>query len=310
MSLFSDTGVRLETITPAKAAQMLKENPALLRAVGGSQRMAGDKDEHVLDKKGRPHTDTLANRMKSGRWRPYLSLLLILPNGGVIDGVTRLLACVQAGVPFSTLTYRNSSPDDFEMVDDPLQARSPKDILLNGNPDMPPVLADILGVVLRKAYVHNSGNPKSDGYSQVATEKWLGLYRRETAAFDAAANFVKRPRGSGKVLRKRIVVLMHYLYVGRRGAKNPERALELLNAYVTGISRDREEACARGLWELFLECPDLHERDQCIPAFTATLNALLSGKRAKTTASRINGRWISNTKVSPWPKSKKAIAGA
>lgn len=302
----------IKFITVLQAEEMLAKNPDLLKKFNLSQKMSGDKSDVVTEKKGRPHTDTLKERMLEGTWQWYLSILYLLSNGGVIDGITRLLACVEAAKEESTFTgfwtmmYRRAEREDFKMFDDPLQARSPKDILLNDNPNMIPIVADILSVVARKAYVHTEGDPRADGYSYVATEKWLNLYRNNRAAFDAAANFIVR-KGQ-KVVRRKLVALMHFLYVGRSGATNPKRAAELLDAYVTGISRDREEVLMRDLAK-DLSNQSLHERDACLPTFHTVLQALLDGQKPSWKVTEVDGKTKILVKVGKWAKTKGAKAG-
>jgi hypothetical protein len=129
-----------------------------------------------------------------------------LPNGGVTDGLTRLLACVQSGCPFWTLVYIAADPEDFQYYDESQSSRSNKDYLLNSDLELKPSHASIESQYLPKVVVMFGGN--SDvSHTQVTADQFLEVkdnYPEETAA---ATEFVTKHKD---LRRKPMIALVHF----------------------------------------------------------------------------------------------------
>jgi hypothetical protein len=61
--------------------------------------------------------DAYAKAMLAGRWNPDSSDIKFDVNGVLIDGQNRLVACIQADVPFPTLVRTGLDPESFKNVD-------------------------------------------------------------------------------------------------------------------------------------------------------------------------------------------------
>src|SRR5689334_10853970 len=87
-------GVR--TLTPDEAAEMLASSQRRNRRVP------------------RYNVKKFAAVMRAGKWNPYNSTAISRDwNGDLINGHTRLQACVEAGVPFTTLFLDGVDPASF-----------------------------------------------------------------------------------------------------------------------------------------------------------------------------------------------------
>lgn len=90
--------IEVELIEPRMAEEYLAENP-LNRNV--STRVV----------------TAYANDMKAGNWRLVGDPIRFDMNGKLLDGQHRLLACVNAGVPFESVVIRGLDPTDRAVVD-------------------------------------------------------------------------------------------------------------------------------------------------------------------------------------------------
>lgn len=222
---------RIEQITPQQAADQIAANPDLLKKFGLSQKMSGDKDDQVNDKKGRPMTDHLARRMEADDWKWYLSIMYRLPNGGVVDGLTRLLASKQSGCSFWTLVYIAAEADDFKYFDEVQSGRSNKDFVLNGDVNVTPAQASIEATLLPQVFLHLESDTETS-HTQVLSDQFLPVKDDYPEAVESATKFVMN---RGAIPRKNMIALLHFTHVGGPRAKNPASSEALLAAYVTGM---------------------------------------------------------------------------
>lgn len=106
-----DISLHVETITPEYAAYLLEE-------------ASGFVNRNVRqDKVARYATD-----MRLNRWRLTGEAIKLSPDGTLIDGQHRLLACVKAGVQFTTVVVYNVGEDAVPVFDTGV-ARRPSDVL-------------------------------------------------------------------------------------------------------------------------------------------------------------------------------------
>jgi len=97
-----------ETITPERAEVYLGKNT----------------ENRSIRKKT---VDFYAQQMRDGEWEENAETIKFRSNGVMLDGQHRLLACIEAGVPFRTLVARNLG-DVFDSID-ALTPRGPQDAL-------------------------------------------------------------------------------------------------------------------------------------------------------------------------------------
>lgn len=92
--------VRYRTITPEEASVYLRRS----------------KRKNVPTKKSK--IDQYARDMLGGKWDPYNSQAVSIDwNEDIVNGHQRLMACVQAGVPFRTMLITGVPPDTFATED-------------------------------------------------------------------------------------------------------------------------------------------------------------------------------------------------
>jgi hypothetical protein len=66
--------------------------------------------------------------MRDGRWTPNGAPIVLSPDGQVLDGRTRLNACIRSGAPFDTLIVQGVDIAAFETIDS-VRKRTLADIL-------------------------------------------------------------------------------------------------------------------------------------------------------------------------------------
>lgn len=104
--MFTDSGAKsqempsnqLETITPERAREYLKRNV---------------RNRRIADYQ----VEALARDMASGQWFISQGAIAFDWDGNLVDGQHRLLACVRAGVPFTTWVVRGVDPRSMIAID-------------------------------------------------------------------------------------------------------------------------------------------------------------------------------------------------
>lgn len=89
--------------------------------------------------------------MQAGRWDPDASDLKFSEDGLLIDGQNRLLACVEAGVPFETLVRTGLNPRTRIFVDTGTR-RTAADAIRMNNPRMAHYAGVAAAIALRSRY--------------------------------------------------------------------------------------------------------------------------------------------------------------
>jgi hypothetical protein len=90
--------VRLVTITPDMAMEMLKNNPR-------------NRTVH------RMHLESMCNELRAGRWKFNGDTIRVGIDGTLIDGQHRLLAVIATGIAITTLLVTELDPDVFDTID-------------------------------------------------------------------------------------------------------------------------------------------------------------------------------------------------
>lgn len=154
---------RIETISPAQAEQMLAHNTHN-RTVN------------------RPRVNDLARDMTAGRWQVNGEAIKFASDGTLLDGQHRLMACVRAGQPFTTLVIRGL-PAETQSTMDTGRKRSMSDVMsLEGKPN-----GTTLASVTRIVYLVDTLGPEamfSQGIRPTNTEL-LDFYNKLGPQLDA-----------------------------------------------------------------------------------------------------------------------------
>jgi hypothetical protein len=105
--------VKVETITPAKAREMLSGNT------------------HNRNYR-QTHVNFLAGEMANGRWGLTTAVIALAPDGTLVDGQHRLLAVVQSGVTIESLVCRDAATEMQDKLDANSVRSVPDQMHLNG----------------------------------------------------------------------------------------------------------------------------------------------------------------------------------
>jgi len=274
--------MRLLYFSPGTCVDLLAKNPSLLRQIGVSQQMSGDKDDQINDAAGRPIVPQLTVRMDDGGWNWRISMMHRHSNGGYLDGVSRLLSGRDSKKGFWSLVNIDARESDMVFFDDPLSERKPKDDVINLFPEMTPSQAGIVSVIAPRVTL---GADSTDNYTSVPRPEWTENVEADPEGYTEAADFVKAPKGGEAVPRKAATAQMFYEFVVSKRASDPTRATKaekLLTAYVLrkGIS-DGETKMLQFREVVGKYNSTLKERTGIIVPFRELLDALIDGKKVK-----------------------------
>ena len=281
---------RVELITPEQAAEALAANEALLEEVGRSQRMSGDRGPEEIGKRGRPMVEHFARRFRDDEWKWYLSVIYRLPNGGVLDGVTRLLACVEAGIPFWTLTYNATEAEDYTYFDEAKSGRTALDGVLNGNPAMPLGEAIVAARLLPRAYVAVNG--EGTRACDLAGDQYMSVLDDRRDEVQEAIEFVNKPH----VPRRPTIGAAYLKHVTSPDAKAPAACRDLLSAFTSFLAVDDNAAEMVKLRGIVDNNQNTLRDEELAPAIEAALEAAEEGlpfrfsftsKAGKTSARKV-----------------------
>jgi hypothetical protein len=109
-----DIEVKKVKITPSMAEDMLRKNRHNRPIVNSAfERMARD--------------------IKEGNWKLTGDTIKYDPEGNLIDGQHRLWACIEAGVPFTSMVAYNVEADCFDVIDSGMKRSLAHKLLLGGH---------------------------------------------------------------------------------------------------------------------------------------------------------------------------------
>ena len=197
---------KIENITPAKAANMLKHNM---------------KNRHLTTN----NVKYYAKQMESGQWKVNGESIKFSKNGFLFDGQHRLQACILSGVPFETWVHYNLDESVFDTLDTG-KNRSARDILsIKGEKN-----TSILASSLRVIFFYDVGGMKSKGrLSNIDIELLLDEHpsSRDSAHF-AASN-------KNGILSGTDLATFHYLF----NRSDSSLCEDFFEKVVTGIGLDK-----------------------------------------------------------------------
>lgn len=138
-----------------------------------------------------------ARDMKAGKWRLNGETIKIARDGTVPDGQHRLSACVEAGVPFSSLVVTGVEPEAQDTIDIGI-GRKLSDSLAIANKANPAVLASIARWSLR--WLHGVRGGTGGGVYKPTQQEVLD-YIAQAPHLELAARFAVHARKEFKPVR-------------------------------------------------------------------------------------------------------------
>lgn len=130
--------VSIETITPARAAELLDNNT----------------QNRIISPRA---ISRYARAMKSGRWDLNGESIQIAADGRLLNGQHRLLACIEAGVPFQTVLVTGLTSDVQDTMDTGRSRGPAGQLQIDGVPN-----ANATAAVVRQIYHYLTGETDVD----------------------------------------------------------------------------------------------------------------------------------------------------
>lgn len=213
----------VETITPAKAAEYL--------AKSGPNRnpISAVLDRYVRD-------------LREGRWEVTGQPIIFSTQGKLLDGQHRLLACVEADRPITTLVVRGVSPSAFAKMDIG-RSRTAGDVLSASNFNHAKLIAAAARALIGLEMVEDKGaSPAKVRWNQNVTHTQIRDYARKhkEALYTAVEEVYSHGPEARSLLRPASVFVAMRVRLGRA---NETRAKEFFHALVSGA--DMEEGDPR-----------------------------------------------------------------
>lgn len=166
----------MTSISPARAVELLRANKNNRRASG-------------------PLVTRYARDMSAGRWQPNGSAIVLNGDGSLLDGQHRLMACIEAGVPFETLLIRGVSSDAMATIDTGRSRRLSDVLGMRGEKN-----ARTLAAVLRQTMIWGTTAPPAipfrNARANPSPSELLELLERYPEARDATL-IANRPHPRG-----------------------------------------------------------------------------------------------------------------
>jgi hypothetical protein len=257
-----------ETITPAKAAELLADNDKKLAEYGLKQRSIS-----------RARVESHKTEMLRGMWKWGIGAIHLAPNGAVLNGMHTLLGITESGVTIVQDVWRNCDPSEMALYDNAVSARSLKEILeMRGEEN-----AELKAKVLPKIVAYNHGVLAGYSVRAIPPEEIIQQLDDERYDIEEAISFSKDAE-----YRNPTVGLMHYVY-SRAGLLQP--VLPFLSSFKDGAELKAGSLGLRFRSYVLGQGRELREK-KLNAVFFRTLNAVIEGKdvgnfgHVKTTALR------------------------
>lgn len=180
----------IEEITPQEALKILEQN----------------KNNRRIRQR---NVDTYARDMKTGRWKLNGSALLFNGHGGLMDGQHRLLACVLANKPFTTLVVRGLSETSHSTIDTGAPRTAGDELRWRGESNANQ-LASVLGMVWRY-----DNNVVTDQWVSPSRNDILSLLGKRPEIRESVKASTTQARGLG--IRQTTVAVVHHLIYREHG---------------------------------------------------------------------------------------------
>jgi hypothetical protein len=200
--------IRLEIISPAIAKEMLASNTLTNRSISQN------------------NVNSLAEEMKSGRWKVNGDTIRFSKKNELIDGQHRLLAVIKSGVTIETFVLRGVEAESFDTIDQG-KNRTAKDVFSIRQEKNCALLAATIGLVNRylsgTIHLHKGFSP---GKLEELLEEHPGI--RESV------NHMPKTRG---LVAGSILAACHYLF----SRKDQEAADEFIKTLISGAGLNEDD---------------------------------------------------------------------
>jgi hypothetical protein len=196
---------KIKTITPEYAKTLLENT-----------KVAG-----VLNRKLNHRVVTeYAKEMLASRWKLNSESIKLDEDGLILDGQHRLMACIEAKVPFQTLMACNVPRDTFDTIDCG-RVRTGTQVLQMSGVQYHTVITGIInGLVEFRSYGHMASKERHLTPSAVLEE-----YNAHPDKYDEAARVAMRCIANGHLMTAKVVGTLYYALVNDIGA-NKEKVEE------------------------------------------------------------------------------------
>lgn len=204
---------KIETIDPETAKQYLKKN---------------DSNRKIRKKQ----VQYLARQMKNNEWSLNGQGITFSSTGRLLNGQHRLLACIEAGVPFQTLVVRGVANEAFAKIDTGAP-RSAADVLRSHDFHK----ATIAGAAIR-LLIHmeklDAGLPNNGWNDKTEPHKVLAYAKRHRRLLDESLGILDTETKA--VFKPQSIFVALYLFLHRRNASKCKQFFEAL-AYGEKLSK-------------------------------------------------------------------------
>lgn len=185
---------RVVLVTPAKAAAWLKRQEAL------------EKTDPLMRQRTvkEPNVKKYARDMAAGQWMLNGETILLAPNGRILDGQHRLLACVEADKPFKTYLVENVPHDAMRTIDTGAMRSAGDQLAIYGKHNSA-ILATALGVIFK----WEKTNRRGFDWSARPTRLELFQVLENHAGLEPFAGKVSR---LGKLMSEGLAAALWYIF--------------------------------------------------------------------------------------------------
>ena len=207
--------VNTRNITPQQAKAMLDMSITL---GAGNRRVA------------QRHVDLYAREMLEGRWKLNGVAIKLDENGAVLDGQHRLLACIKAGVPFTTIVMSGVPRDTFDTLDCG-RPRTVAQVLQMSDVKYHSLVSAVIRGVSEMRMAGNTARKEKRMSNSAAMEE----YRAHSAEYDESARFGACVVADTHAMTPKLTATLHYYMVNdlKQDKELVERFLHDINSFDT-----------------------------------------------------------------------------
>ena len=163
----------------------------------------------VTAKAFRDKVERFAAIMREDRWDPNGETVVVSVSGKILDGRARLLACIEAGVPFPVILV-TGVPDEFAVSIDAHSRRSATDVLAIDEVEHARVVSSAWQAIASYLNAPDRSRWRYQGSSAVTTEEIALLTDVHREDITISADHVMALK-LGKVVPNTVSVACHYL---------------------------------------------------------------------------------------------------
>jgi hypothetical protein len=227
--------------------------------------------------------------MRSGEWWPKAKPLMLDKEGRLIEGMHRLRALVETGLPQWFVVYRGVDSAMFMDVDDGQAIKTLNDVLIAKG--VARGTSAMAAQVVRMAWRASQGHSVLDDRHQPRNREGWALFAQNRHPIEES---VRLARGCERVLRGAGLLAYHFF---RNIEDHPEKVRAFAHRLRTGEDTwGGDPALLLRNWEMELARKQIrifpHEH---IKALSASVNAAVAGKKARTWGD-LGVKWVDPAK--------------